>query len=254
MEAKLTSICGGTPMRYRSCSQSLARTASSTSTMKPTWNGCPQPTITSARRSESAPESQPSLLPGMRASSTPVIVPTADLSACATAACDTITPRNGSLIVLLQVLLQLAPLRHPLDQSLVEALRRIDAAVTLQVVHRHHLADHREVLPRVQRDGHERQGDVQDLGRLAIEPGAVVLTRRVPVVQLHHHLDALLLAHRAHAEQRTDVDQPHAANLHVVPRQLETLGRRLLSLRDHDAGQVETKKRLEGFPALGRGE
>src|SRR5207245_3074066 len=76
--------------------------------------------------------------------------------------------------------------------------------------------------PRVQRDGHERQGDVQDLGRLAIEPGAVVLTRRIPVVQLHHHLDALLLAHRAHAEQLTDVDQPHAANLHVVPRQLVT--------------------------------
>src|SRR2546422_1902202 len=35
-------------------------------------------------------------------------------------------------------------------------------------------------------------------------------------LELHDHLDALLLAHGAHAEQRLDVDQPDAPDLHVV--------------------------------------
>src|SRR5207302_9832170 len=53
------------------------------------------PAIAAVSRAVSAPESQPSLLTETRASSTPVIAATADFSACATAACDTITPRSG---------------------------------------------------------------------------------------------------------------------------------------------------------------
>src|SRR5436190_23184451 len=173
--------------------------------------------IAAVSRAVSAPESQPSLLTETRASSTPVIAATADFSACATAACDTITPRSGSLIVFLEVLLQLAPLRHPLEEALVEVLRRIHAAVAQQVVHRHHLTDDGEILARVERHGHERQRDVEELGRLPVEAGAIVLARRVPVVELDHDLDALLLAHRPDTEQRADVDQPHTADLHVVP-------------------------------------
>src|SRR2546422_9059135 len=50
--------------------------------------------IAAVPRAVKAPESQPSLLTGTRASSTPVIAATAAFSACATAACETITPRS----------------------------------------------------------------------------------------------------------------------------------------------------------------
>src|SRR3989454_5037046 len=116
-----------------------------------------RPSIASASRVVSAPESQPSLLTGTSASPMPVMAATAARSAWATAACDTITPRSGSLIVLLEVLLQLALLGHAADEALVEGLGRIHSAVPQQVVHRHDLADHREVLARVERHGDERQ-------------------------------------------------------------------------------------------------
>src|SRR2546422_713603 len=175
-----------------------------------------RPPIARMRRSVSAPESQPSFDTGTSASLTPVIAATAASSAWATAACVTITPRSGSLIVFLEVLLQLASLRHALQQALVELPRRVDAAVALQMVHRHHLADHGEILARVERHGDERQAHAEQRRRLAVEPRAVVLPGRVPVLELHDHLDALLLAHGAHAEQRLDVDQPDAPDLHVV--------------------------------------
>src|SRR4029077_1406605 len=148
--------------------------------------------IACVRRSASAPVSQPSFDTGMSASFTPVIAATAASSACATAACDTITPRRGSLIVLLEIFLQLAALRHPLEQTVVERAGRIHAAVAEQVVHRDDLADHREVLAGVQRDRDHREGHVEHARRLAVDPGAVVLAAGVPLVELHHDLDALL--------------------------------------------------------------
>src|SRR2546426_3729479 len=48
-------------------------------------------------------------------------------------------------------------LGHAADEALVEGLGRIHSAVPQQVVHRHDLADHREVLARVERHGDERQ-------------------------------------------------------------------------------------------------
>src|SRR2546425_5360284 len=39
--------------------------------------------------------------------------------------------------------------------------RRVDAAVALQMVHRHHLADHGEILARVERHGDERQAHAE---------------------------------------------------------------------------------------------
>src|SRR5207237_9207836 len=82
------------------------------------------PASACVRRSASAPVSHPSFDTGTSASSTPVIAATAASSAWATAACDTITPRNGSLIVLLEVLLQLAALREALEQPVVEGAGR----------------------------------------------------------------------------------------------------------------------------------
>ena len=42
----------------------------------------------------------------------------------------------------------------------------------------------------------------------------------IPLLELHDDLDALLLAHGAHAEDRRDVDETDAANLHVMTLQL----------------------------------
>src|SRR6266566_2646873 len=168
------------------------------------------------RRSARAPVSQPSFDTGTSASRTPVIAATAASRACATAAWETITPRSGSLIVFLEILLELAALGEPLEQPVVERPRRIHAAVAQQVIHRDDLTHHREVLPRVERHGDERQRDLEHLGGLTVDPGAIVLARRIPVLELDDHLDTLLLPHGADAEQRADVDQPHAPDFHIV--------------------------------------
>src|SRR5579884_365198 len=70
-----------------------------------------RPPIARASRSVSAPVSQPSFDTASSASATP--------------ACDTTTPRTGSLIVLFEVLLQRPALGQPLEQPLVERARRV---------------------------------------------------------------------------------------------------------------------------------
>src|SRR5207249_12284565 len=90
------------------------------------------------RRSARAPESQPSFDTGTSASRTPVIAATAASRACATAAWETITPRSGSLIVFLEILLELTALGEPLEQPILECPRRIHGAVAQQVIRRRH--------------------------------------------------------------------------------------------------------------------
>src|SRR6267378_3672739 len=136
-------------------------------------------------RSPSASLSQPSLLTGT--------------SAWAMAEWDTMTPRSGSLIVFLEVLLRGAFFAHAPDQAVVEDMRRIHAAVAQQVVHGQHFADHRQVLAGIQGHREQRQLDVEELGFLTVESGAVVFASRVPILELHDDLDAFLLAHRADA-------------------------------------------------------
>src|SRR6266850_1914753 len=168
------------------------------------------------KRSPSASLSQPSLLTGTSAPSMPVMVATAETSAWATPEWDTITPRSGSLIVFLEVLLRRPFFAHAADQPVVERMRRIHAAIAQQVVHGEHFADHRQVLAGVQGHREERQLDVEQLGFLTVESGAVVFASGIPILELHDDLDPLLLAHRPDAEEGVDVDQPHAADLHVV--------------------------------------
>src|SRR5260370_39441656 len=144
---------------------------------------------------------------------------TAATSACARAAWETITPRS-SLIVLLEVLLDVGARADPLEELLVERRRRVHARVAQQLVQRDDFAADGDVLPRVEGDGDQRHWNLQQRRLLAIEAGAVVLARSVPVLQLYHNFDAYLLAHRPDAEQRLDVDQANAADLHVVARQL----------------------------------
>src|ERR1051325_2989211 len=174
----------------------------------------PCPTA-SRNRSPSASVPQPSFETGVSTPSMPVIAVTAATSACATAACDTMTPRS-SLIVFLEVLLRPALVAHPANQPLVEPVGGSDAAVAEEMVRGDPFADNRQILPGVQRHRHERQRHVEQLGLLLIEPGAIVLARVVPVLELDDDFDALLLADRADAEQRVDVDQPDTADFHVV--------------------------------------
>src|SRR6267143_4636555 len=86
--------------------------------------------------------------------------------------------------------------------------------------HRDDFADHCEVFSGIQGNRHERQLDVEQLGLLLVEPGAIVFTRVVPIFELYDDLDALLLPHGANAEQCVDVDQSNAPDLHIVPRYL----------------------------------
>ena len=44
----------------------------------------------------------------------------------------------------------------------------------------------------------------------------------IPVLELHDHLDALLLPNGANPEDRRNVDEPDAANFHVMLLQLVT--------------------------------
>src|SRR5260370_13336109 len=86
--------------------------------------------------------------------------------------------------------------------------------------HRDDFADHGEILSGIQGNRHERQGDVEQLGLLLVETGAIVFARVIPIFEFHYDLDALLLPDGANAEQRVDVDQSNAADLHIVPRDL----------------------------------
>src|SRR5689334_22442413 len=166
------------------------------------------------------PPSQPSLLTGTRAPATPEMCSAAVTRDCASPACETTTPRRGSLIVFLEIRADVPPLPHGPHQPVVEFLGGVYAAIPQKVVHGHHLTDNRQILAGVQGHRHEGQRNAQQRGFLAVEPGPVVLAAGIPVFELHHHLDALLLAHGADAEQGLNVDQPHPANLHEVAGQL----------------------------------
>src|SRR5687767_7601531 len=101
----------------------------------------------------SASGPQPSLLTARRASaSAPAIWRTDCTSPSASEAWLTTSPRTGSLIILLQVLRHAG---HPVLEPLVEQAGAVDARILQQVVHGHHLADHRDVLTRHQRNGYQ---------------------------------------------------------------------------------------------------
>src|SRR5260370_10130479 len=85
---------------------------------------------------------------------------TAATSGRARAAWETISPRS-SLIVLLEVLLDVGARAHPLEEPLVERPRRVHACVAQQVIHRHDFADDGEVLPRVEGDGDQWNWNLQ---------------------------------------------------------------------------------------------
>src|SRR5437667_225416 len=204
--------------------------------------------IARASRSASAPESQPSLLTATSASLTPVIAATAARSASATAACETITPRVASLIVLLEVLQHLAPLGHAVEQRRLvppaerhvvavagdvhDVVRDQPVAALDQVEHAFALADPRAPEEQESHAEHVRQRAVHGRGR-----GERVVEERL---QAPVELGGLELG----------ADDGHA----LGARQLQQLGGHLLPLRDHDARDIELKERLERLAALVRAE
>ena len=112
----------------------------------------------------------------------------------------------------------------------------VDPRVLEQVPHRDHLGDHGDVLPRVERNHHQRQVDIQNRGRFLAQSGAIVVGGVAPLFELNDDLDALLLPRRVDAEERPYVDDPDAPDLHVVLLLLETPAQQdvVSAARDHD--------------------
>ena len=57
---------------------------------------------------------------------------------------------------------------------------------------------------------------------LVAQPEPIVVTPRLPPLELHDELDALRGARRRDAEEILDIDDAEPANFHVMPRQLRT--------------------------------
>src|SRR5687767_1878665 len=192
----------------------------------------PGPTAVTMRSSR-APRSQPVFDTGVRKPRAPVICSAASMSAAAIDPWATTIPRSGSraalLIVVLQVLAESALLLHPPDEPLVECRGHVHTGVAKQVHHRDHLGDHRDVLSGIERHDDLWHHDPEDVGLVMSEPAAVRILGRFPVLELHDHLDTLLLPYGTHPEQGGNIDQADPADLHVVARHL-------VSLADEDIG------------------
>src|SRR5688572_21878894 len=111
---------------------------------------------------------------------------------------------------------------HSSDQALVEHFRRVHARITQQVVQRDHLGDHGDVLSRIKEHGDLRQLHLENLGRGDIEAGALDDSVLIPLLQFHNDFDAFLLAHGTNPEDRGNVDQADAADLHEMALQIVT--------------------------------
>src|SRR6185437_6675545 len=236
--ARCAASAGGSS-RWKTKSRSMARFTPVTTAMPRPWSRAirtaparheppgrstkttagPSP-MASPMRAFSDPPSHPPLVTGTSAPATPEMVSVAPTSDCASPAWETTTPRRVLLIVFLEIRADVPALPHCAHEPVVEFLGGVYAAISQEVVHGHHLTNNRQILAGVQGHRHEGQRNAQKRCFLAIQPGPVVLPIRVPVLELHHHLDALLLADGPDPEEGLDVDQPHPPDLHEVPREL----------------------------------
>src|SRR5215510_15981018 len=136
---------------------------------------------------------------------------------------ETTTPLNSSLIIFSEILANALLVLHPADEPFVAGCGHIHTGVPEQEHHRDHFRDDSDVLPRVERDDHLGNRHLENRGLQLSEPGPVGVLGRLPVLELDDHFDPLLLAHRPDSEERRDIDEPYAADLHVVAGQLMTL-------------------------------
>src|SRR5687768_9262552 len=158
-----------------------------------------------------------------KSSPRPVICSTALTNPKARSPCAaTIATGVPSLIIFLEILANRGGLGglHPLHEALVERFGGIHAAVAQEVVHRDHFGDDSDVLAGIEWNEDLRQLHAEDGRRGAIESRPIDGGRFVPLLELYHHFDSLLLADGADAEDRLHIDQADAANLHVVPGEI----------------------------------
>src|SRR5258708_4444682 len=109
---------------------------------------------------------------------------------------------------------------HLSDERLVEPLGRVDTAPLQQMMHRDDFGDHGDVLAGIEMNGNARNGDTENVRVLVVQSGTVHVGALTPLLELNDDLDALLLAHRADAEDGRNVHEPDAANLHVMALEL----------------------------------
>src|SRR6185503_7558445 len=210
----VTTLTEGSPRsRFNTAKEQepLARSTNTTAGM---------PRRAASTRSSSVSRSHPVFDTGTSAPEIPLICSAACTSAPAREAWQTTPPSSSSLIVLLEVLPDSTLLLHSLDQAGIESRGDIHSRVAQQVHHGHDLGDDRDVLSGIERDHNPGNRHIQNGGLLPRQTAAVAILGGLPILQLHHHLDPLLLAHRAHAEQRRNVDQANAPNFHMMRRQL----------------------------------
>src|SRR5215831_15642706 len=141
-------------------------------------------------------------------------------SARAVAAAGAGASARSLLIVLLQICRHVQRSTRLAHQPLVESLRRVDAAVPEEMVHRDDFRDNRDVLARIERHANLGQLDVENRRGFGVQACAIDRGIVMPLLPLDDDLDALLLAHGANAEDRRDVDETDATNFHVMALQL----------------------------------
>src|SRR3989338_8197046 len=118
------------------------------------------------------------------------------------------------------------------------------------------LDDRRDVPTGSHRNLNQRKADVEKGVSQLFDAEAVVLHRRVPVVQFDDDLDLFLLANCGYTEQVADVDDAEAANLHVKFYDLRAFpderGRRLFLYLDDIVGDesMAAQHEVEGAFAL----
>ena len=93
--------------------------------------------------------------------------------------------------------------------------RGVDAAHAQQLIAGGNFDEDRQVASRVRPDADQRPS-IQAARTCFIQTEAIVLPAFIPPIELHDQLNPLRRAGRGHAKQVAYVDQPEAADFHVV--------------------------------------
>ena len=101
-------------------------------------------------------------------------------------------------------------------QTVLKFQGRVVALQLEQVVAGRDLDQDRHAAPGSHRQHQHGNLDIQHREAPVLKPQPLVFHGCVPLHQLNHQLDLLLLAHRRHTEEVLDVDDPQAPDLHVV--------------------------------------
>src|SRR6266849_405694 len=90
------------------------------------------------------------------------------------------------------------------------------------MVQRDDLGYHRDILTRIKEYRYPRQLHAEDGRSLHVETGSLDHSVLIPLLELDHDFNALLLPDSTNPEDCRDIDQSHPAYFHVMPLQLVT--------------------------------